>query len=110
MHTSAQTQAHAEYTGTLLHAGEARTKVLDGEGHAVPVLCLDVELDNALRTPMHIEQFFPLGHHAQAHAAAQRFSKGQRVTFSVPLVSVALKGIAAHIHTHHQEHALQCQA
>jgi hypothetical protein len=39
MHTSAQNQAHAEYTGTLLHAGEARTKVLDGEGHAVPGHC-----------------------------------------------------------------------
>lgn len=100
-----QTSVHstmAEYTGTLLHTAEARTKVLDAEGHTVPVICLDIELDNALHTHMHVEQFFPQGQHAQATAAAHRFLKGQRITFSVPLVSVALKGIAAHIHTHHE--------
>lgn len=96
-----QMSAQAEYTGTLLHAAEARTRILDNDGNTVPVICLDVELDNVLRTHMHIEQFFPLGQHAQAQAAAHRFSKGQRVTFSVPLVSLALKGIAAHIHNHH---------
>ena len=97
-----QTSAQVEYTGTLLHAAEARTKILDSDGHTVPVICLDIELDNALHTHMHVEQFFPLGQHAQAQAAAHRFAKGQRITFVVPLVSVALKGIAAHIRTLHE--------
>lgn len=102
MHTYAQ-PAMAEYSGTLLQAATARTKVLDGEGQAVPVICMDVELDSVLRTHMHVEQYFPVGQHAQAHAAAHRFRKGQRIRFSVELVSVALKGIAAHIHTNPQE-------
>jgi predicted transcriptional regulator YheO len=98
-----QTCAHAEYTGTLLHAAEARTKVLDHDGLTVPMLCMDVELDNLLHTHMHLEQFFPVGQHAQAQAAAHRFPKYQRITFRVLLVSVALKGTAAHIYTHNPQ-------
>lgn len=90
----------AEYTGTLLRAAEARTKVLDHDGQTVPVLCMDVELDNLLHTPMHLVQYFPAGQHTQAQAATHRFPKGLRITFQVPMVSLSLKGIAAHIHTH----------
>ncbi len=96
MHTSAQPLL--EYSGTLTHQAEARTKVLDNEGHAVPVLCLDIELDNALRTPMHVEQPFPATSYEQARAAAHRLKKGMRVTVQAPLLSVRLGATATHIH------------
>ena len=91
----------AEYTGTLLHKAEARTAMLDHDGHAVPVLCLDIELDNPLHTHMHVEQPFPAGHHAQAHAAAHRLVKGTRVTVQAPLIGLRLVASnTSHIHTH----------
>lgn len=97
MHTSAQPVM--EYTGTLTHQAEARTKVLDTEGHSVPVLCMDIELDNALRTPMHVEQPFPAASFEQARAAAHRLKKGMRVTVQAPLVGIRLvAGNATHIH------------
>lgn len=100
MHTSAQpTQPLVEYSGTLTRQAEARTKLLDHEGHSVPVLCMDIELDNALHTPMHVEQPFPADATKQAHAAAHRLKKGMRVTVQAPLVGVRLVATnAAHIH------------
>lgn len=95
--------ALAEYTGTLLHKAEARTALLDHDGHAVPVLCLDLELDNALRTHMHVEKPFPMGQHNQAAAAAHRLKKGTLVTVQVPLIGmriVASNTSHIHIHTH----------
>lgn len=93
--------ALAEYTGTLLNRAEARTARLDHDGHAVPLLCLDIELDNPLHTHMHVEQPFPLGHHAQAIAAAHRLVKGMRVTVQAPLIGLRLVASnTSHIHTH----------
>jgi hypothetical protein len=91
-------QAH--YTGRLLRAPEVRTKVIDQEGHAVPVLCLDIESDSPLRLPIHVEQPYPLDHHAQCQAAARRLSKGMHITVEAPMVGVRLVvGNATHIHT-----------
>ncbi len=104
MHTSAQPPlpAHwpnAEYTGTLLHAAEARTSMLDGEGHSVPVLCMDLALENAMHTPLHVEQPFPVGHFAQCQAAAHRLKEGMRVIVQAPLVGMRLVARnAIHIH------------
>lgn len=113
MHTSAHPAGPVmEYTGTLLRQAEARTKPLDSEGHSVPVLCMEIELDNALHTPMRIEQPFPADAAKQAHAAAHRLKKGMRVTVQAPLVGVRLVATnASHIHVipdPHQEE-LPCQ-
>ena len=109
MQTSAHTPANwpdAEYTGTLLHAAEARTTVLDIEGHAVPTLCLEVELDNAICTHLVVEKIFPTGHFTQCQAAAHRLKKGTRVTVQAPLVGMRLIARnASHIHIHQQEQA-----
>jgi len=109
MQTSAHTQANwpdAEYTGTLLHAAEARTTVLDIEGTAVPTLCMEVELDNAICTHLLVEQFFPTGHFSQCQAASKRLKKGARVTVQAPLVGMRLVARnATHIHIHPQEQA-----
>lgn len=80
----------AEYTGTLLHRAEVRTAVLDGEGHSVPVLCMDIELHNDFHTSTHFEQPYPVGHYAQAEAAAHRLKKGAVVTVQAPLVDVRI--------------------
>lgn len=98
MHASAQTSLVAEYTGTLIHGAEARSAVLDSQ-HVVPVLCMDIELENAMHTAMHVEQPFPEGHYAQAQAAAHRLKRGMRVTVRAPLVGVRLVARnASHVH------------
>ncbi|MDP3650914.1 MAG: hypothetical protein Q8R67_04440 [Rhodoferax sp.] len=104
MHTSAQPPLpphwpDAQYTGTLLHSAEARTSMLDAEGHTVPVLCMDIALDNAMRTSLHVEKPFPMGHFAQCQAAAHRFKEGMRVTVLAPLVGMRLVARnATHVH------------
>ena len=106
MHTPAPTRLFPdpllEWTGTLLHCAEARSKQLDAEGHVVPVLCLDLVLDNPLHNHLHVEQPFEVGAHAQCAAAAHRLLKGMRVTVQAP--SVDLRIVAAntqHIHVVH---------
>jgi len=94
MHTSAhptQDSATLAYSGTLIHAAQVRIRVLDGDMHIVPVLCMDIALDNALRTHMHVEQPYPATHHAQAAAAAHRLKKNMHVTVHAPLIDVRLQ-------------------
>lgn len=87
-----------EYSGTLIHAAEARTRVLDGAS-SVPIVCMDIELDNSLRNVMHIEQPFPADHHRQASAAAHRLKKGMHITVQVPVFDLRLVARnASHIH------------
>ncbi len=90
MQTSALQRTVAEYTGTLLHRAEVRTAVLDGEGHSVPVLCMDVELHNDFHTRTHFEQPYPVGQYEQAMAAAHQLKKGALVTIQAPLVDVRI--------------------
>lgn len=103
MHTSAHpsqtTPQLMEYSGTLTDHAQARAKTLDHDGTTVPVLCMDIELDNALHTPMHVEQPFAVNAMAQAKAAAHRLKKGMRVTVQAPLVGHRLVACnVAHIH------------
>jgi len=102
MHTSAQPlngPVLLQWSGTLIHAAEARTRVLDGHSHAVPVVCMDIELDNGLRNVMHVEQPFPPDHHKQAEAAARRLKKGMHVTVDVPPLDLRFTARnVSHIH------------
>lgn len=94
----------AEYTGTLTHGAEARTKLLDRDGHTVPVLCLDLALDNEMQTPLHVEQPFPVGHFTRCQAAAHRLKKGMRVKVQAPLVGMRLVAAnTTHIHVLHDQ-------
>ncbi len=99
MHTSTPTTpVLLQWSGTLLHGAEARTRVLDGQA-AVPVLCMDIELDNTLRNRMHVEQPFPVDHFRQAQAAAHRLKKGMRVTVDVPALDLRFSACnVSHIH------------
>lgn len=106
MHTSALPTPQAEYTGTLIQHAQARSMLPHvTDGHTVPVLCMDIELDNALHNVYHVEQLFPEGHFAQAQAAAHRLKKGMRVTVIAPLITMRIATRnATHIHVIPQEH------
>lgn len=105
VHTCAQVLA---YTGTLLQHAEARTKMLDGV-NSVPVLCMEIELDNVAHTHMHVEQPFPALSIEQTRAAARRLKKDMRVTVEAPLVSVRLRATATHVHViHDQQEEIAC--
>lgn len=100
-----QTSAHPtavpqllQWSGILIHAAEARTAVLDGQ-RTVPVLCMDIELDNQLRNVMHVEQPFPPDQFKQAEAAARRLKKGMHVTVDVPPLDLRFTARnVSHIH------------
>lgn len=96
----------AVYTGTLLHQAESRTNAPDGDGHTVPVLCMDIELDSTFHNTLHVEQPFPEVHFTQCQAAAYRLKKGMRITVQAPLDGIRLVARnATHIHIVQQEHA-----
>jgi len=82
------TAACLEYTGTLTRAAEVRARV---QGlHTVPVVVIEIDLDNSLRNRMLIEQPFATGQHAQAEAAARRLRKGARITVRAPAIDMQL--------------------
>lgn len=92
MHTHAQpvNTTVCEYTGVLQHPAEVRTKVVGSEGYSVPVLCMDLVLDNTVHTHTRVEQNFPAGCHSQCEAAARRYKKGDRITVHAPLADLRL--------------------
>lgn len=93
-----------QLTGVLIEHAHTATRLLDGEGHAVPVLVMDVELESAVRGRAHLEQPFPLGQQAQCEAAAKRYRRGTRITWQAPLLDVRLVvPNVTHVHVHHPE-------
>lgn len=77
--------------------------VHDTDGHVLPVICLDVELDNSQHTRAHFEQVFTTGTYNQAQAAAHKLKKGMRVTVQTALTGMRLIAPhAAHIHVIHE--------
>lgn len=88
-------------------------RMVDGQPNPLPVLCLDIALDNTQHNHMHVEQLFPATHYQQAVAAAHRLKKGTHISVQTQLLDLQLvTRNAAHIHvtkqpTHepHQEPA-----
>ncbi len=122
MHTSAPTSAHRapdarlfddvplQYTGTLLHQAQVRTAVLDGDGHTVPVLCFDIELDCPFRNHFHGQQAFQMGQWEQASIAAHRLKKGTKVSVDAALIGLQLvANNVSHIHILTAAHAASPQ-
>ena len=91
MQASAHTPAPLvlEYTGTIAHAPQARTRLLDGT-NSVPVLVLDVELDCATRNIMQVQQPYPVGAHQQAALDAKRWRVGDRITVQASLLDLRM--------------------
>ena len=99
-----------EYTGTLLRDAEVRARVIDHDGHAVPVLCVELEINNPARTHLHAEQRFDAAHHTQASLAAKRLIKGARITLQGQLADMRLfSGNTTHIHLHKPSSESPCQ-
>ena len=93
-----------EWTGVLMADAQARSKPADDQGHMLPVLVMDVRLDNPTHNHLRVEQPFPAADITQCQAAARRFRKGQRVTVQAPLAHVHIKAEhTAHIHIHTTE-------
>lgn len=88
VHTSAQPLS-VSYEGTLLRRAEVRTMVLDG-ATSVPVVCMELELDNPLHTRMVARQPFGVGEHSKAQCLAASLKKGARIEVQAPLVGVQL--------------------
>lgn len=103
VHTSAQSPLPAdwpssEYTGTLAENAQARIGT-STEGGFVPMLCLELVLDNQYATRLHVEQPFPINQYEAARMAASRLKKGMRVTVEAPLVGLRLMARnATHVH------------
>jgi hypothetical protein len=90
-------------TGTLTRNAEVRTRPLDG-AQSLPILCFDIQTDGPAHLPVHVEQPFEPGHHAQAEAAARRLRKGTHVTVQTPVLGWRLVvPNATHVHTHKPE-------
>lgn len=51
----AQTHAQLEYSGTLLEDAQIRSRIIDHDGHAVPVVCIHAQMDNAAKTRIRAE-------------------------------------------------------
>lgn len=105
-------RATLQFTGRLLTDAEPRCKPIDAQGHVQPVLCMDIELDGALRGRLHAEQAFDADKHEACHAAAKRLCAGTRVTVDVPTTGLQLVALhMEHVHvlapTHVPEFALQ---
>ena len=79
-----------EYCGTLVEKAEVRTKLIDGCDYAVPVVCMDLQLNNELRTPMHVEHPYPMGKRAEAEAAAATLKAGTHVCVKAPAMDMRL--------------------
>lgn len=87
-----------EYTGTLVENAQTRIDPSTGGGFT-PLLCLDMVLDNAHHTQLHVEQPFKPNDYEAVRMAARRLKKGMRVTVEAPLVGLRLVARnATHIH------------
>ena len=90
-----------QFIGTLIAPAQARTTILDAEGHTLPVLCMDIEVDNSECSRLHVEQLFPSGKHRECEAAAHRYKTGQRITIETQHTSISLVArYVSHIHLH----------
>lgn len=102
MKTSAQLLA---WSGTIVRDAQARSQAIDPQGHMVPVLIVDIRLDDAPdQNPMRLVQPFPAGQDVQCQAAARRLRKGTHITAQGPRAQVHLRqDQVLHIHVHQPE-------
>lgn len=99
-----QVQCDLEMTGILLRDAEVRTRVLDGSGLTVPVMCLELQTEGLSRGHVHLEQTFAVGHGEECTRQALCFKQGARVTFRAPTVGIVLLARnCSHVYLHPQE-------
>lgn len=87
-----------EVSGTLLANAEARHRMLDGDGHTVPVLLFSIELDNELHTIADVAQDFPMGQEQACEKRARELRKGTHVSVQYNVYAARLSiRCAAHV-------------
>lgn len=79
-----------EFTGTLRADAQVRIKPIGTDGHALPVLCLELEGVGPGHHLLRAEQIFPEGHHAQAEKAARTLRKGMQVRVQTSALDLRL--------------------
>lgn len=93
MHTQPQqptATADIELRGTLSRHAEVRCKVLDHDGHTVPVLCVEMHTDTSTHMPVRAEYVYQPHNRAQADADAKALRKGKAIVVQAPLVGLKL--------------------
>lgn len=76
--------------GILIRNAEVRNKVLDGDGHTVPVLCVEFTTDSSSHMPVRAEQAYKPDQHALAEKHAKALRRGGCVSVQAPLVGLKL--------------------
>ncbi len=89
--------ADMELRGTLVRHAEVRNKVLDGDGHTVPVLCIEFTTNSSSHMPVRAEQAFKPNEHDLAEKQAKALRKGRCVTVHAPLVGLKLVATNANL-------------
>ncbi len=79
-----------EISGTLARDAELRNRVLDGAGHNVPVICLDLVSSGATHLPVHVEWPQPIDGHRAAERLVKTLKRGTTVTVQAPLLGMRL--------------------
>lgn len=82
--------AAMQLQGTLAHDADLRTKVLDGDGHTVPVICMEVITGGAAAMPVRVQWPQPAGAHAEAERLCKRLRRGTPVQVLAPLLGMHL--------------------
>jgi hypothetical protein len=82
--------AAMEISGTLARDAELRNRVLDGAGHNVPVICLDLVAAGAAHMPVHVEWPQPAGGYQAAERLIKTLKRGTTVTVQAPLLGMRL--------------------
>ncbi len=86
-----------ELRGTLVRHAEVRNRVLDGDGHTVPVLCIEFTTNSSSHMPVRAEQAFKPNEHDLAEKQAKALRKGRCVTVHAPLVGLKLVATNANL-------------
>lgn len=89
-HHTPQPTVDMELTGTLARDAELRNRVLDNDGHHVPVICLDLISNGSAHMPVHVEWPQPSDGHFAAERLCKTLKRGSTVTVQAPVVGLRL--------------------
>lgn len=76
-----------QFTGTLAHDAEVRSKPVDHGTRVVPVLCLDLRVGQPAHT-LRAEQLYTEATHADAERVARTLKRGQVVCLTTSLLDM----------------------
>lgn len=74
-----------EVPGVLTRDAEVRTKPVGHDGHALPVLCLELQPLNGRDRSIHAEIVYPEAARKAAEAKAATLKRGARISITTPV-------------------------